>query len=45
MELGLDAILSRDVVEPLSVSTVIVIPEFPDADSTSALVGHTHLME
>lgn len=40
-ELGLDTILSRLVVEPFSDSTVMVIPEVPDAPS--AVVGHTHL--
>lgn len=45
LELGLDTILSRLVVEPISDSTVMVIPEFPDADTASAAVGHTHLIE
>ena len=40
-ELGLDTILSRLVVEPFSDSTVMVIPDVPDAPS--AVVGQTHL--
>lgn len=45
LELVLDTILSRLVVEPLSDSTVMVMPEFPNADTASAPVGHTHLIE
>lgn len=41
--LGLDAMLSRLNVEPLSDSTVMVIPHVPEVDAASAAVGQTHL--
>ena len=41
--LGLDTILSRLVVEPFSDSTVMAIPEAPDAEIASVAVGQTHL--